>query len=134
MIADKVKSQGTDKRDLETYAIIGAAMNVHKELGHGFLEPVYQEALAIEMKKLDIPFQRECSIPIFYKGQKMDAVYRADFICFESVITELKAFSNMIGTEEAPVINCLKATGLKKSLLLNFGKPRLDYKRLILTK
>ena len=109
-------------------------MNVHKELGQGFLEPVYQEALAIEMKRLDIPFQRECTIQIFYKGQKMDAFYRADFICFGSIITEVKALSTMSGTEEAQVINYLKATGLKKSLLLNFGKPRLDYKRLILTK
>ncbi len=133
MNADKVKITGANKRDLETYAIIGAAMNVHKELGHGFLEPVYQEALAMEMKRLNIPFQRECSIPIFYKGQKMDAVYRADFICFESVITELKALSTMSGTEEAQVINYLKATGLKKALLLNFGKPSLDYKRLILS-
>ena len=122
-----------DKGDPETYAIIGAAMAVHKELGNGFLEPVYQEALAMEMKRLDIPFQRECSIPVFYKGQKMDAVYRADFICFESIITELKALSNMSGTEEAQVINYLKATGLKKALLLNFGKPSLDYKRLVLS-
>jgi len=131
MNTDFTKNIVADKRDPETYAIIGAAMNVHKELGHGFLEPVYQEALAMEMKSLDIPFQRECSIPVFYKGQKMVAVYRADFICFESIITELKAVSNMSGTEESQIINYLKATGLKKALLINFGKPSLEYKRYI---
>jgi GxxExxY protein len=133
MITDKAKSKGTDKRDLETYAIIGAAMAVHKELGNGFLEPVYQEALAIEMKKLDIPYQREASLPVFYQGKQLNVSYRADFICFGTIILELKALSNMSGTEESQVINYLKATGLKKALLLNFGKPSLDYKRFVLS-
>ncbi|MBU1356561.1 MAG: GxxExxY protein [Candidatus Edwardsbacteria bacterium] len=89
MNTDFTKNIVADKRDPETYAIIGAAMNVHKELGHGFLEPVYQEALAIELKKLDIPYQRESNLPVFYQGQQLNVSYRADFICFGTIILEL---------------------------------------------
>jgi GxxExxY protein len=123
-----------DKKDEQTYAIIGAAMEVHKELGHGFLEAVYQEALEIEFKLRKIPHRKEERIPIYFKDNKLETVYRADFICYDSIIIELKAISVMDGVEETQVIHYLKATGLNKALLINFGKPSLEYKRMVLTK
>lgn len=121
-----------EQRDPETYAIIGAAMEVHRELGHGFLEGVYQEALAIEFRCRDIPFEREVVLLITYKGEPLPCSYRADFICFDDVIVELKAVRTASGTEEAQVLNYLKATGKQRGLLLNFGAPSLEYKRFVL--
>jgi len=118
-------------RDPQTYAIIGAAMEVHRQLGHGFLEAVYQEALALELESLEIPFQREVVLPIRYKGNLLQCGYRADFVCFEEVIVELKAISQLTGADEAQTINELKATGLHRALLINFGAPSLEYKRLV---
>jgi len=106
-------------------------MKVHRELGHGFLEAVYQEAFAFELKKKGIPFQREVHIPIYYDDIKLSTHYQADFLCFASVIVELKALSKLTGTEEAQVINYLKATKLQKGLLLNFGSRSLEHKRLV---
>ena len=122
----------TNKRDEQTYAIIGAAMNVHRELGCGFLEAVYQEALAIEFTHQNIPFIREPALPIHYRDQPLETSYRADFICYESVIVELKALKQLSGIEDAQVINYLKATGLQRALLLNFGTTSLEQKRLVL--
>src|SRR5882724_11915417 len=93
--------------DPKTYALIGAAMEVHRQLGCGFLEPVYQESLAIEFTERRIPFLRELKLPIDYKGQRLSIAYCPDFICFDSIIVELKALSRMSGTEEAQVINYL---------------------------
>ena len=118
-------------RDPQTYAIIGAAMEVHRRLGHGFLEAVYQEAAAIEFAKKNIPFQREVALPIEYRGSRLETGYRADFVCFSEVIVEFKALSRLSSIEEAQVFNYLKATGFRRGLLINFGTPSLQYKRLV---
>ena len=125
MNADFKKSN----RDPDTFAIIGAAMEVHRELGHGFLEAVYQESLAIEMTARKIPFDREVPLPVAYKGQNLACGYRADFVCYENVLVELKAISQLTGADEAQVINEMKAAGMQRALLFNFGAPSLEYKR-----
>ena len=120
-------------RDPLTFAIIGAAMTVHRTLGHGFLEAVYQEALEHEFVACNIPYEREFPLPIYYRSKILQTSYRADFLCYGSVLVELKALQKLSGTEEAQVINYLKASGLEKALLINFGAPSLEYKRLILS-
>ena len=119
--------------DRETYNIIGAAMAVHRELGHGFLEPVYQAALEREFQLRKIPYQREVDIPVFYREEPLPVSYRADFICYSSVIVELKALTKLTSTEESQVINYLKATGHERALLINFGALSLQHKRLVLS-
>ena len=118
-------------RDQKTYRVIGAAMEVHKELGCGFLEPVYQEALQIEFSFQDIPHLIQPDVRIRYKDQPLKKFYVPDFVCFEEVIVEIKALSQLTGLEEAQVINYLKATGMKVGLLINFGCESLEYKRLV---
>jgi GxxExxY protein len=126
-------TQIVEKRDEQTYAIIGAAMEVHGELKNGFLEAVYQDALAVELGLRRIPFEREVVLPMFYKGGQLPSSYRADFICFSEVIVELKALDKLSGVEEAQVINYLKITRHTRALLLNFGARSLEYKRLVLS-
>ncbi|TAJ06666.1 GxxExxY protein [Marinilabiliaceae bacterium JC017] len=115
----------------EAYKIVGAAMKVHSELGCGFLEPVYQEALQIELKKQDIPFKRETPLTITYHGIKLNKQYIADFICYDKIIVELKAIKELDNIHEAQVFNYLKATGFKLGLLINFGETSLEYKRIV---
>jgi len=120
-----------EKRDPQTYAIIGDAMEIHRQLGHGFLEAVYQEAAVIEFPNHEIPFEREVSLPIQYKNTTLATHYRADFICFSEIIVEFKALSLLTSVEESQILNYLKATGFKRGLLINFGTPSLQYKRFI---
>ena len=123
-----MKPQSEDPR---TYAIIGAAMEVHRELGPGFLEAVYQEALTIELSVRGIPFQREVELPIAYKGKTLQTAYRADFICYDEVVIELKSIKQLGVIEEAQLLNYLKATGYQVGLLINFGAASLETRRFV---
>jgi len=113
--------------------IIGAAMEVHSLLGCGFHEPVYQEALAREFSLRSVPYAREIELAILYKGEPLDSKYKPDFICYGSVIVELKALDKISGKEQSQVINYLKATGIERALLFNFGTIHLEYHRLSLS-
>lgn len=117
--------------DIQTHSIIGAAMEVHKLLGHGFLEAVYQEALTREFEIRNIPYCRERQIPVKYKDVVLSCTYRADFVCYDDIIVELKALAAIGSTEQAQVINYLKASGFQRALLINFGATSLQYKRLV---
>lgn len=122
------------KDDPRTYAIIGAAMEVHRVLGCGFLEPVYQKALAVEFSTRKILYLRETSFPVFYKEVELNVPYRPDFICYDNLVVELKALVRISGIEESQIINYLKVTGHETGLLLNFGTRSLEYRRFVLTK
>ena len=118
----------------ETYAVVGAAIEVHRELGPGFLEAVYQAALKLEFVSRKIPFETEKTLAIHYKGQNLGLNYRADVICYGQIIVELKALDRLSGKEESQVLNYLKATGLRVGLLINFGNPKLEIKRCFKTR
>ncbi|MBZ5538473.1 MAG: GxxExxY protein [Acidobacteriia bacterium] len=120
-----------ERGDPRSYAVIGAAMEVHRHLGCGFLEAVYQEAMESELTARGIPHNRQVELPVFYKGVRLRTNYRADFICFDSIIVELKALASLGGVEESQLINYLKVTEMKFGLLLNFGARSLEYKRFI---
>ena len=121
------------QRDPQSHAIIGAAMEVHRELGFGFLEAIYQCALALEFQDRQIPFRAEAPLPVRYKGKLLTCGYRAGFICYEDFLVETKAITELTGADDAQLINELKATGFERGLLLNFGGPSLQFKRLVLT-
>ena len=120
-------------QDRRTYAIIGAAMEVHRQLGCGFLEAVYHEALAIEFGLRNIPYRKEVNLPVFYKARRLNTEYRTDFICYEDVVVELKALARLAGLEQAQVINYLKAGGFEVGLRINFGAKSLEYERFVLS-
>lgn len=120
-----------EERDPQTYASIGVAMEIHRPLEHGFLEAVHRDAAIIQFPLRQIPFEKEVTLPIKYKDTVLPTHYRAGFICFSEIIVEFKALSRLSNVEEAQLLNYLKATGLKRGLLINFGAPSLQYKRLV---
>jgi GxxExxY protein len=116
----------------EVFAIIGSAIEVHKQLGNGFLEAVYQEALQIELRQRGIPFEAQKRLPIKYKETLLSKEYIADLVCYGKIIVELKATERLTGHDDAQMLNYLKATGLRLGLLVNFGSSgRLEWRRLI---
>jgi GxxExxY protein len=114
-----------------TRQVIGAAMEVHSNLGPGFLESVYEEAMAIEFRLRDIACERQKPIPVMYKGEKAKDFF-CDYLVGEKVLVELKALKTLTNNEEAQVLNYLKATGLLVGLLINFGEQSLRYKRMVM--
>jgi len=127
MVEDKIG-------DPKTHAIIGAAMEVHRQLGCGFLELVYQEALAFEFEARGLPYRREPELPVLYKGRRLNAKYKPDFVCFDTVIVEPKALSVIGRVEESQILNYMKAAGVECGLLLNFGARSLHHRRFVLSK
>jgi len=120
-------------RDPETYAIIGAAMEVHRELHHGLLESVYQDGLEVEFSARRVSFEREKLLQVFYKETALPGFFKADFVCFGSVIVECKSQSSIGVAEEAQVMNYLRISGLERAVLLNFGTASLQYRRFVLS-
>lgn len=117
----------------EVYEVVGAALEVYYQLGRGFLEPIYQEAMEIELSRRDIPFEPQMSLTVHYKGQVLEKRYKPDFICFDQIVVELKACQGLTGTEVAQLLNYMKATRMRVGLLFNFGSAaRLEWKRYIL--
>lgn len=115
----------------ESYKIRGAIFAVHRELGCGFLERVYQDAIEYEFQERGISYKREKEIQIMYKGKPLGDPYRADFVCYGKIIVELKALSELDGTHRAQVINYLKATKMKLGLLVNFGEISAKVERIL---
>lgn len=117
----------------EVYAVVGAAMEVHSVLGSGFLEAVYQEAFECELSQRQIPFESQVELSIFYKHSVLEERYRADLICYDQIIVELKASSGLTGRDTAQLLNYLKASRMRLGLLFNFGsRSKLEWKRIIL--
>ena len=116
----------------ESYNIMGAAFHVYNTLGHGFLEAVYQEALEIEFRRRNIPYEREKELKIQYDGVELKQTYKADFVCYGKIIVELKAVSVLDDAHRSQVYNYLHATGYKLGLLMNFGcSEELEYERIV---
>jgi GxxExxY protein len=116
----------------EAYKIVGACFEVYNEKGCGFVEPVYQECLEIELALQELPFRAQQQLQLSYKGRQLKQVYIPDFICFDQIIVEIKAVSNLCDEHRAQVHNYLKATGLRLGLLINFGHhPKLEYERIV---
>jgi GxxExxY protein len=118
-----------EKEEL-TGKIINACMEVHNELGNGFLEPVYQEALEEEFKIQGIPYVREKLLPVMYKGKQLKKEYYADFVCYDDIIVELKAVSVLSKPHKAQVLNYLNAANKEIGLLINFGETKLKWERI----
>ena len=115
----------------ESYKIIGACMKVHRELGSGFLEAVYEEALSREFALSEIPFKSQVKLNVFYDGQKLKKYYKANFICYDKIILELKVVKQMPNIFFAQLKNYLTATKMELGMLINFGETSLSYKRII---
>ena len=117
--------------DPQTYAINGAAMAVHRELGRGFLESVYQEALAVEFEIRGIPFKRDVHLPVRYRDRMLPVFFKADYVCFDEIIVEVKAIEALGPIEDAQVLNYLKVTDKERAVLFNFGTPSLEHRRIV---
>ena len=118
----------------EVYAIIGAAIEVHRELGSGYLEAVYEECITIESKRRNVPFETQVELDIRYKGETIQKKYIADYIGFGKILVEFKCIPKLTKVEEAQIINYLKTTGIQVGLLINFGsKGKLEWKRYVFT-
>jgi GxxExxY protein len=116
----------------EVFQIIGAAIEVHKELVHGFLETVYQEAMEIEMASRTIPFLAQMPLKIRYRDRMLNKEYFPDLLCFSCIIVVLKALNKLTGNDDAQLINYLKGTGLHAGLLINFGSVgKLEWKKVV---
>ena len=115
----------------ESYAIIGACIKVHSELGPGFLEAVYQESLEKEFTKRNIPFQHQPKLSLFFDGEKLKKYYVADFFCYDSIVLELKATTYFSEFNIKQLQNSLKASRQRLGILINFGTPSLTYKRIL---
>ena len=119
----------------ESYKIIGACFNVYRIMGCGFLEPVYQECLEIELDLLKIPFIPQKEIKLFYKTHELRQTYRPDFLCYGKIIVEIKAISKIVDEHRAQLINYLNASHFMLGFLINFGHhPKLEFERFVLTK
>jgi len=116
----------------ECFKIVTACMAVHNELGSAFLEPVYQEVLTLEFQKRSIPFSKEHRLEIYYKEVLLEKKYYADFLCYDQIVVELKACSGLTDQQTAQALNYLSALKLRMALLINFGTPRLQWKRVVL--
>lgn len=117
----------------EVYSVVGAAMEVYWQLGTGFLEPVYQEALEIELQRRGIPFEAQKRLFILYKGRPLKKEYVADVVCHGQILVELKAHDRLIPQDMAQILNYMKATGMRVGLLFNFGsRGKLEWKRVVL--
>ena len=117
----------------EVYQIVGAALEVYWQLGRGFLEPVYQEALEIELGRRGLPFEAQKELAIYYKGQPLKKKYVADVVCFGQIIVELKACEGLTGREEAQLLNYMKMARIRVGLLFNFGSAvKLEWKRYVI--
>ena len=120
-----------DAKDPQTYQIIGACMEVHRRLGSGFLEAVYQEALERKLLFRGIPFRKQVELTIFYRDEPLNCTCRADFICFNDMIVEIKALKQLTGNERAQVLHYLRITRHAKAPLVNFGAASLEFERII---
>jgi GxxExxY protein len=117
----------------EGFAIQGAVFEVYREMGAGFLETGYQECLAIEFRRREIPFEAQKDLSLVYKGERLQQIYRPDFVCFGKIVVEIKAAKDLTPEHRAQVLNYLKATGLRLGLLVNFGHyPKAQMERLVL--
>lgn len=115
----------------ESYQIVGACFEVYKEKGAGFVESVYQECLEIELELQKIPFAAQRELTLTYKGRVLRGTYKPDFVCWDKIIVEIKAVSQLADEHRAQLHNYLKATGLKLGLLVNFGHhPKIEYERI----
>ena len=118
----------------ESYAIMGACFNVHNDKGCGFTEPIYQECLEIELRHLGVPFVAQSEMKLIYRGQTLEHTFRPAFVCYDKIILEIKAVSDLVDEHRAQVLNYLSASALQLGLLVNFAAhPKLKSERIPFT-